>query len=321
MAGERVRWPSVVDRAREIVNGYAPMKVTLRQVMYRLVSDRTLPHTAPMYRRLSAQLAKARREGRFPDLIDTVREGHVPPAWTGADAFLAEMPGWFRLDRTAGQEHALYVAAEKDTLRQQLTGWLADAGIPVLVVRGFGSQSYADVVHDSVTADPRDAVLLVVDRHGQRVWGAVTTLLDAERVRLAIGSVQVPFGTCSEPSNVAAGGGACPLRFRCMGCDHYSTDISYLPELAAYLDGLLRQRDLEARLSEILGEQVWRESGIGGPDDAGQLQARITTLEQQVVDLELTLQDRDDDLAAARAANHELMAQLNRGRDTPQPPE
>ncbi|MFF5257021.1 hypothetical protein ACFY4K_33990 [Streptomyces leeuwenhoekii] len=115
-----------------------------------------------MYRRLSAQLALARREGRFPDLIDTVREVHVPPAWPDANAFVAEIPGWFRLDRTEGQEHALYVAAEKDTLRQQLTGWLADAGIPVLVVRGFGSQSYADAVHDRVTADPRDGVLLVV---------------------------------------------------------------------------------------------------------------------------------------------------------------
>jgi hypothetical protein len=127
-----------------------------------LVSEGALPHTALMYRRLSAQLAKARREGRFSDLIDTVREVHVPPAWTGADAFVAERPSWFRLDRTKGQEHALYVAAEKDTLRQQLTGRLADAGIPVLVVRGFDSQSYADVVHDRVTADPRDAVLLVV---------------------------------------------------------------------------------------------------------------------------------------------------------------
>lgn len=102
MARERVWWPSVVDRAREIVNGYAPMKVTLGQVMYRLASEGTLPHTAPMCRRLSAQLARARREGRFPDLIDTVRQVHVPPAWTGADAVLAEMPDWFRLDRTEG---------------------------------------------------------------------------------------------------------------------------------------------------------------------------------------------------------------------------
>ncbi|MFD4142800.1 hypothetical protein [Streptomyces sp. NPDC058572] len=49
-----------------------------------------------------------------------------------------------------------------------------------------------------------------------------------------------------------------------------------------------RTRRLEARLGEVLGEQVWRESGIGGPGDTERLQARITTLEQQVVDLELS---------------------------------
>ncbi|MFI1155105.1 hypothetical protein [Streptomyces sp. NPDC020817] len=84
-----------MDRAREIVDGYAPLKVTLRQVMYRLAAEGVLPHTPPMYRRLSSQLAQARREGRFPDLIDTVREVHVPPAWPDADAFVAEVPAWF----------------------------------------------------------------------------------------------------------------------------------------------------------------------------------------------------------------------------------
>lgn len=68
-------------------------------------------------------------------------------------------------------------------------------------------------------------------------------MLDAERTRRAIGAVIVPFGTCSEPSNVAAGGSACPLRFRCVGCDDFSTDVSYLPGLRAYLDDLLRQRE------------------------------------------------------------------------------
>lgn len=68
---------------------------------------------------------------------------------------------------------------------------------------------------------------------------------------------------------------------------------------------------LEAWLSEVLGDQIWRESGVGGPDDTEQLIAWIVTLEQQVIDLELKLQERDDDLAAARAANRELMAQLN----------
>lgn len=106
----------MVDRAREIVESYDG-GVTLRQVMYRLVSDGALPHAAPMYRRLSAQLAKARREGRFPDLIDTVREVHAPPAWDGTDAFVAQMPGWFRLDRTEGQEQSLGEGVKVLTLR------------------------------------------------------------------------------------------------------------------------------------------------------------------------------------------------------------
>jgi hypothetical protein len=35
-------------------------------------------------------------------------------------------------------------------------------------------------------------------------------------------------------------------------------------------------------------------------------------LEQQVIDLRLKLEERDEDLAAARATNRELMTQLNR---------
>ncbi len=45
----------------------------------------------------------------------------------------------------------------KDTLRQLLTDWLAPYGIPVLVVRGFGSQSYVDVVRERTAGDPRSA--------------------------------------------------------------------------------------------------------------------------------------------------------------------
>ena len=50
-----------------------------------------------------------------------------------------------------------------------------------------------------------------------------------------VGEVAVSFGICAEPSTVKAGGNACPCRFRCAGCDHFRTDISYLPDLTAYL--------------------------------------------------------------------------------------
>ncbi|MDV5143270.1 hypothetical protein R1T08_02825 [Streptomyces sp. SBC-4] len=155
----RIKWQTIIDRARDIVDGYDD-GVTVRQVMYRLVAAGLLPNTAPTYRRLSSQLAQARRDGHFPDLVDTIRDVYVPPSWPDAAAFQAEMPRWFRLDRTHGQEWAVYVAAEKDMLRQLLTRWLAEYGIPVLVVRGFGSQSYADVVRERVRSDPRPAALL-----------------------------------------------------------------------------------------------------------------------------------------------------------------
>jgi hypothetical protein len=73
---------------------------------------------------------------------------------------------------------------------------------------------------------------------------------------------------------------------------------------------------LEQRLSESLGEQVWRESGLGAPDDIDELGRRITFLEQQSVDFQLQLQERSQDLDAARAANRELMTQLNSARST-----
>src|SRR5664280_2924453 len=72
-----------------------------------------------------------------------------------------------------------------------------------------------------------------------------------------------------------------------------------------------RIRQLETRLSEALGEQVWRESGLGVPADLDALNQKINNLEQQSIDLRLQLAERDQDLAAARAANRELMAQLN----------
>ena len=55
-----------------------------------------------------------------------------------------------------------------------------------------------------------------------------------------------------------AGGGACPIRFRCAGCDHFRTDVSYLPDLTAYLDDLLRTRERLA--AAIDGIDDWAQA-------------------------------------------------------------
>ena len=72
-----------------------------------------------------------------------------------------------------------------------------------------------------------------------------------------------------------------------------------------------RIQQLEKRLSETLGDQAWRESGLGAPAGIDTLNLKIVHLEQQVTDLRLHAEERDEELAAARTANRELMAQLN----------
>jgi hypothetical protein len=72
-----------------------------------------------------------------------------------------------------------------------------------------------------------------------------------------------------------------------------------------------RVQQLECRLSEALGEQAWQESGLGTPADIDALRQQAIRHQQQAIDLRLQLEERDQDLAAARAANRELMAQLN----------
>jgi hypothetical protein len=101
------------------------------------------------------------------------------------------------------------------------------------------------------------------DRHGNRIWATAQALLDSEYARRAVGEVSVPFGNCREPSNVAAAGHACPFRFRCIGCDHFRTDASYLPDLTAYLDDLLRTRE---RLTAALAAAPGPDPADGGID-------------------------------------------------------
>jgi hypothetical protein len=47
------------------------------------------------------------------------------------------------------------------------------------------------------------------NRHGARVWRQARALLESEHTRRAVGEVAVPYGCCSEPSNVAACSDGC----------------------------------------------------------------------------------------------------------------
>ena len=180
----------------------------------------------------------------------------------------------------------------------------ADAGVAIDVLRELMDHTSMDATQRYYRvgeARRREAVDRVTamqfDRHGNRVWRQAATLLESEHARYALGEVAVPYGTCTEPSNVQAGGGACPVRFRCAGCDHFRTDISHLPDLTGYLDDLLRTR--ERLQAGIEGVDEWaRADAIPAPQEITRIRQLINRVKGDIAQLCDTERARIDEAVA-----------------------
>ena len=77
---------------------------------------------------------------------------------------------------------------------------------------------------------------LVVDYTGTSTPAASATAYELR-------SVAVPYGNCIEPSNVKAGGQACPIRFQCAGCGFYRPDPSHLLAIDEHIFSLKATRE------------------------------------------------------------------------------
>ncbi|MGA5100459.1 tyrosine-type recombinase/integrase [Streptomyces lavendulocolor] len=118
----------------------------------------------------------------------------------------------------------------------------ADAGTPVDVLRDLMDHEDVSTTmgYYRVTLErKRAAVKLlsqqVIDRRG--------TARPCSQQTYEHRSIAVPFGGCTEPSNVKAGGHACPIRFQCAGCGFYRPDPSYLPAIEDHANSLRADRE------------------------------------------------------------------------------
>ena len=181
----------------------------------------------------------------------------------------------------------------------------ADAGVPIDVLaelldhRNLNvTRRYYRVGEDRRRAAVDTVTALSFDRHGNRIWRDAQALLESEHARYAIGEVAVPYGTCSEPSNVQAGGGACPVRFRCIGCDHYRTTVAHLPDLQAYLDDLLRTRERLAATT-IDGVDDWaRTDATPTKEEITRIRRLINRIKGDVAELDQTQRAGIDEAVA-----------------------
>jgi len=243
---------------------------------------------------------KARVRGMFPDTplgeLKLLPAAYANPHGRRAIAeghfgarhreWVDNLPPLLRADGTEFDKTRVVPYAYRHTYAQRH----ADAGVPVDVLSTLMDHRSLDTTRGYYTVGDRrrrDAVDKVTamqfDRHGNRIWRDAKALLDSEHARRAIGEVAVPYGTCSEPSNVQAGGTACPYRFRCAGCGHFRTDVSYLPDLHAYLDDLLRNRERVLAAAEI--DQWARAEAVPSAEEITRIRSLITRIEAGLEDL------------------------------------
>jgi integrase len=166
----------------------------------------------------------------------------------------------------------------------------ADAGVAPDVLRELMSHrsmrtttGYYRITETRIRAAIDRVARHQFDASGQRVFHDITGLLADEQARIRVGQVAVPFGMCTEPSNVKAGGNACPYKYVCTGCGHFRSDPSYLPELKSWLQQLLADRE---RLRAATDLQPWARAHAAPPDDQiSQLRELIRRIEADLGNL------------------------------------
>ena len=263
--------------------------------------DRRLPISQATADLITAQQARVR--DRFPDTplaeLVLLPTPHANPAGRRAISgglldmrhrtWVDQLPAMRRDDGTEFDRSKIVPYAYRHTYAQRH----ADAGVAIDVLSALLDHRTLDVTrrYYRVGEDRRRAAVdtvtaLSFDRHGTRIWRDTQALLDSEHARYAVGEVAVPYGKCAEPSNVQAGGGACPVRYRCAGCDHFRTDVSYLPDLTAYLDDLLRTRERLA--AAVPGLDEWARA------DATPTEEEITRIRRLINRIKGDLAGLDD---------------------------
>lgn len=153
------------------------------------------------------------------------------------------------------------------------------------------------------------------DATGNRVFRGISGLLAHEHARMRVGQVAVPFGICTEPSNVKAGGQACPYKFTCLGCGHFRSDPSYLPELKSYLQQLLADRECLQAATDI---DDWARAKLSPSDhEISKLRGLIRRIETDLDDLAAEDQQH---IAEAVMVLRKTRQVVNLGMPAVQPP-
>ena len=142
------------------------------------------------------------------------------------------------------------------------------------------------------------------DNRGRRLMRGLEHLAEAERARMELGSLAVPYGACVEPANVASMGGACRFMLKCLGCKHFRTDLSHLPALGAYERQLVAARERLSAEAEVDGLEGWaRRAALPSQAEIDRVRFLIGRIREAMGELEPEERSELDALLSAERTN------------------
>lgn len=126
----------------EIVEEDHPM--TLRGLFYRLVSAGVIPKQENEYKNVGRYLLQLRREHRLPydRIADNTRWMRRPDTFTSAEHALYNTARTYRRALWNDQTDYVEIWCEKDTLAGVIMAETDPYEVPLMVVRGFSSETY-----------------------------------------------------------------------------------------------------------------------------------------------------------------------------------
>jgi hypothetical protein len=139
----------LVHAAVECLERERPM--TLRHLLYRLVSSGDLPGTDKKhYNRLGRIMTRLREAGEVPLawIVDHVRATLKPSSWSGLADFADTVRDAYRKDFWASLDHHVEIFVEKDAIAGTIQPVTADYDVALRVVRGYTSVSFAGEIAD-----------------------------------------------------------------------------------------------------------------------------------------------------------------------------
>ncbi len=142
------------------------------------------------------------------------------------------------------------------------------------------------------------------DNEGRRLMRDLEQLAEAERTRMALGSLAVPYGACVEPANVASMGAACKFMLKCLGCKHFRTDLSHLPALEAYERQLVAARERLLAGAEVDALEGWaRHAALPSQEEIDRVRYLIGRIREATQELAPAERAELQELLAAERSN------------------